>query len=63
MYIPDPEELMEAQMEQLEDQVINGKIACSCCGEMHPVEDMVASGPSPTSPPICQNCLSEFITR
>lgn len=57
MYIPDPIEILERQIEDQIDLVDSeGLYPCADCGKKYPVDDMVAATDSPSSPLICWNC-------
>lgn len=55
MYIPDPTELMEMQMEEMIDQYEEG--CCMDCGKKVDYE-LIQVSPHPASPVVCYECLS-----
>jgi len=57
MHIPDPVEVLEAQMEAQADLIdSNGEYPCARCGVRFPVEDMFPASEHPATPLLCNRC-------
>ena len=61
MYIPDPIERMESNIEDMADKVFRGlpvgKARCLGCNEVFDADDLHAANGSPDSPVGCADCL------
>lgn len=56
MYIPDPIERMEAQIERMADEYEEGH--CMACGKNVGEDNLIPATPSPATPVVCYECLS-----